>query len=384
MIKKISKNDYIIYGLSLFLILVIYQVGNRVYRFQNLKKETKEASIPTVSIVVPKQFEGLESISLPGTIKPWNEALLDSQVSGYVKNWYKDYGDEVQKGTLLAEIQVPALDAEYSKAKADYDSQVARYQLATVTANRYLSLQKTNAVSDQAISEALAEQNSEKAKMMAIEKNWQKWQAMVNFKKIIAPFHGIITQRNINVGDFVNQAGNLSDPKSDGPLFVVAEIYKLRLFVSVPSAFSYLLKSGLSCEVQIPEFPNEVFVANYLTVAKGFDSSSQTVLAEFELPNPSKKILPGSYAQANIRAPISSPYLMVPASSLIYESKLISVATLSKKDKIHFKTVDISRILDGIVEIKSGIEENDRIIEYPRTSFQEGDSVRIVVPRNGY
>jgi len=384
MIKFLSKSDIPKYGKYLFLLFFIFQIGFRYYRFEKLKRDTKEMAIPTVSLVQPSYFHGNENVTLPGTLKAWNEAQLYSQVSGYVKTWHKDYGAEVKKGTVLAEIQVPALDAEYEKAKAEVASQEAKYQLAQVTANRYLSLQKTNAVSAQAISEVLAEQNAEKAKLIAIQKNWEKWKALVNFKKIIAPFSGIVTQRNINLGDFVNQEGNVSDPKTAVPLYVVADVHKLRLFVSVPSTFSYLLKPGLKSEVSIPQFPDQTFKANFLTVAKGYESSSQTVLAEFELQNPEKKILPGSYAQVNLGAPVSSPYLNVPASSLIYQGNSIFVAILNQKNTIHFQPIEISRILDSSVEVKSGIVETDKVINHPRSSFLEGDLVQVVVPRSGY
>ncbi|TGL56486.1 efflux RND transporter periplasmic adaptor subunit [Leptospira ognonensis] len=384
MIKFLSKSDIPKYGKYIFLLFFIFQIGFRYYRFEKLKRDTKEMAIPTVSLVQPSYFHGNENVTLPGTLKAWNEAQLYSQVSGYVKAWHKDYGAEVKKGTVLAEIQVPALDAEYEKAKAEVASQEAKYQLAQVTANRYLSLQKTNAVSAQAISEVLAEQNAEKAKLIAIQKNWEKWKALVNFKKIIAPFSGIVTQRNINLGDFVNQEGNVSDPKTAVPLYVVADVHKLRLFVSVPSTFSYLLKPGLKSEVSIPQFPDQTFKANFLTVAKGYESSSQTVLAEFELQNPEKKILPGSYAQVNLGAPVSSPYLNVPASSLIYQGNSIFVAILNQKNTIHFQPIEISRILDSSVEVKSGIVETDKVINHPRSSFLEGDLVQVVVPRSGY
>ncbi|TGN19341.1 efflux RND transporter periplasmic adaptor subunit [Leptospira idonii] len=380
----ISKKHKFHYGMFLFLLYVLFQLGFRFYRYLDLKKETKEMAMPTVSIVQPKPLDEMEFLNLPGTIKAWNEAPLFSQVSGYVKVWHKDYGAEVQTGTVLAEIQVPVLDAEYSKAKSELDAQEAKYRLAEVTAKRYLSLQKTNAVSDQAISEVLADQGLEKAKWVAMQNNWQKWQSMIRFKKIIAPFAGVVTQRNINIGDYVNQEGNLSDPKNAAPLFVVADVHKLRLFVSVPSTFSFMLKKGLTCTVNLPEFPDKNFTAHYLTISKGFDPSSQTVLAEFELPNPKGKILPGSYAQVNLGSQVSSPLLTIPASSIFFEGENPSIVRLDSKNRVHFSKIEINRVLDQTVEIKTGVASEDKIVDYPRTTFAEGDLVRIVKPRKGY
>ncbi|GBF52041.1 efflux transporter, RND family, MFP subunit [Leptospira ryugenii] len=384
MIKYISKDNLLVYAKVVFVVYFLFIIGFRIQRYVQLKNETLENSIPTVSIVSPKSMDEMEYLNLPGTLKAWNEAPLYSQVSGYVKVWHKDYGAEVKKGTVLAEIQVPTLDAEYSKAKAELEAQEAKYELSQVTAKRYLSLQKTNAVSDQAISEVLADQQAEKAKWLAMQKNWLKWQSMINFKRIIAPFDGVITQRNVNLGDYVNQEGNLNDKGNTFPLYVVADIRKLRLFVSVPSSFSFMLKKGLNCSVHIPEFPDETFQARFLTISKGFESSTQTVLAEFELQNPNKKILPGSYASVNLGSNVSSPYLALPASSVFLQGKTPTVVKVNAKNQISFSEIEISRILDQNVEVKKGITLNDKIINYPRTTFVNGDLVKIVKGRVGY
>ncbi len=383
MISYIKKNIFVIITCAIGVYLVL-EIALRIFNFKELKKETLKAAIPTVSVLNPLPPSPTETISLPGTLKAWYEAPIYAQVSGYVKVWYKDYGSNVKKGDVLAEIQAPALDAEFQQAKADYESQVAKYQLADVTANRYLSLQKTNAVSDQAISVAVADKNSEKAKLVSAKKNLQKYDAMINFKKIIAPYNGILTQRNINVGDYINKDGNISDTKEITNLFTVSEIHKMRLFVSVPSSFSYLLKKGLTAEVIIAQFPENTYKAEFLTISKGFDPNTQTVLAEFVMENKDYKIWPGSYATVNFTAPIKKDLLTISASALIFNEKGIQVALLTDENKIHFKNVKINKIIDSDVEIIEGINPSDKVINNPRTSFLEGDLVRVVKPRDGY
>jgi RND family efflux transporter MFP subunit len=384
MIKHISKKTifkFLLIGLVFF---VFFEIFIRFYSFRQLKKETLDAAIPTVAIIHPAPPNPIETITLPGTLKAWYEAPIYAQVSGYVKMWYKDYGAEVNKGDLLAEVQAPALDAEYAQAKADFQSQDAKYQLADVTANRYLSLQKSHAVSEQSISVAVADKNAEKAKLQAAMKNVQKYDALINFKRIIAPFKGIVTQRNINVGDYVNKDGNLSDTKAISNLFTVSDIHKMRLFVSVPGSFAYLLKSGLKAEVIVAQFAQRTFEAEFLTIAKGFDPATQTVLAVFTIDNADRSLWPGSYASVNMTAPVKKDLLTIPSSAIVYNEKGTQVATINKENKIQFKPIKINKIMDTIVEIIDGVSAEDSIINNPRTSFLEGDIVRIVMPREGY
>ncbi|HMW04812.1 MAG TPA: efflux RND transporter periplasmic adaptor subunit [Leptospiraceae bacterium] len=384
MIKHITKKDAFKFVGIGFILFILFEVAIRFYSFHQLKKETLEAAIPTVAIIHPAPPNPIETITLPGTLKAWYEAPIYAQVSGYVKMWYKDYGAEVEKGDLLAEVQTPALDAEFAQAKADLQSQDAKYQLADVTANRYLSLQKSHAVSDQSISVAVADKNAEKAKLQAAMKNVHKYEALINFKRIVAPFKGIVTQRNINVGDYVNKDGNLSDNKPITNLFTVSDIHKMRLFVSVPGSFAYLLKSGLTADVTVAQFAQKTFKANFITIAKGFDPGTQTVLAEFSIDNEDRTLWPGSYATVNMTAPVKKDLLTIPSSALVFNEKGTQVAVVTKENKIHFKPIQVSKIMDTIVEILDGVTMEDSIINNPRTSFLEGDTVRIVAPREGY
>jgi RND family efflux transporter MFP subunit len=384
MIKKFSrKNIFYIIGVCL-LIFFCFEIFLRIYNFRKLKRETLEAAVPTVSIVIPSLPNPTETISLPGTLKAWYEAPIYAQVAGYVKMWYKDYGAEVNKGDVLAEIQAPALDAEYAQAKADFESQQAKYQLAEVTANRYLSLQKSHAVSEQSISVAVADKNAEKARLQASMKNVNKYDALIGFKKIIAPFKGIVTQRNINVGDYVNKEGYLSDNKPVTNLFTVSDIHKMRLFVSVPGTFAYMLKSGLTADVNVPQFPQKVFKADFLTIAKGFDPNTQTVLAVFTIENEDRTLWPGSYATVSLTASVKKDLLTIPASALVFNETGPQVAALSADNKVHFKQIKINKIMDTVVEVVEGVTADDRIINNPRASFLEGDTVRVVTPREGY
>lgn len=370
------------------LILVVlflgFQIFQRIHGAIKLKKETLESSVPTVAVVHPVSPNPLETVSLPGTIRAWYEAVIYAQESGYVKMWYKDYGAEVEKGDVLAIINVPALDAEYAQAKADLESQNAKYQLANVTANRYLALKDSHAVSEQAISVAVADKNSEEAKLRASQKNLDKFKARIGFKTITSPFRGVVIQRNINVGDYVNKEGNISDSKTPSNLFTVADVHKLRLFVSVPGSLAYMLKPELKASITIPQFSDRKFEANFLTLAKGFDTNTRTVIAEFTIDNPNKLIWPGSYAKVDITAPVKKDVLVIPASALVFDENGTQVATVTSDNKIRFKPIVVSKILNTTVELTSGVDVTDRVVNNPSAALLEGDAVRIVEPRKGY
>lgn len=357
-----------------------------LFAFGNCHKKandkTIESDIPLVTTIQVKSPEPLETITLPGNLKAWYEAPLYAQVSGYVKMWYKDYGAEVEKGDLLAEVQAPILDAEFAQAKADVDSQDARFQLADVTANRYLALQKANAVSEQSISVAVADKNAEKAKLHASVQNLRKYGALINFKKIVAPFKGIVTQRNINVGDYVNKDGNLTDSKAITNLFTVSDIHKLRLFVSVPGAYAYLLKPSLTADVTVAQFAHQTFKANFLTIAKGFDPDTQTVIAQFIIDNKDHSLWPGSYATVHITAPVKKNIFTIPTSALVFNENGTQVATITKDNRVHFKPIKTSKITDAYVEVIEGVSEEDHIINNPKASLLEGDLVRVTTTEN--
>ncbi|MCP5494431.1 MAG: efflux RND transporter periplasmic adaptor subunit [Leptospiraceae bacterium] len=378
---KIIKRLVII---LLALVCILFFGYGRLSKYRELQKEALESSIPTVEITHPSAPNPFETITLPGTVRAWYEAPIYAQVSGYVTDWYKDYGAEVKKGDVLAKINVPTLDAEYEQAKADLESQRAKYNLARITAKRYLDLDKSNAVSKQSVSVAVANRDAEKAKLRAAEKNVSKFNARVNFKTIVAPFDGFVTQRNINVGDYVNKEGNLSDTKSISNLFTVADIEKMRLFVSVPGTFAYLLKPSLTTDVIVPQFATRHFTADFLTIAKGFDPNTRTVIAVFVIKNKDHALWPGSYATVNITAPAKRDIIIIPSSSLVFDESGTQVATVTKDNKIHFKPIKVTKILDDIIELTEGISQDDRIVNNPSAALLEGDQVRVVQPRTGY
>ena len=371
---------------SAILLLVLY-LGFRFYETQLdaslLKRETLERAVPTVAIINPKPMDPEDTVVLPGNIQAWFQAPIYAQVSGYVKMWYKDYGAQVKKGEVLAEISQPTLDAEYRQALADFESERAKLDLAQITAKRYLAMRKKQAVSEQAISVKVQEAKAQKAVLNAAAQKVRNLEARLRFKTIVAPYDGIVTARNINVGDYVNAEGNLSGT-AQGNLFTVADISMMRLFVNVPESFGAFLMSGMTAYVTVPQFPNRHYDAKFLTVAKGFDVTTRTAITEFTIENEDRSLWPGSYATVHLTAPVEQNFYTIPSTTLVFQEKGTEVAMLTEDHRVHFKPITVRRILDNVIEVQKGISENDRIINNPSAALLEGDPVRVVTPAPGF
>ena len=369
-------------------LLCALYIGYRVYgdnlEAKTLRYETLEDAVPTVAVVSPKPVPASESITLPGNIVGWYEAPTYARVTGYVKMWYKDYGDHVKAGDVLAEINTPDLDAEYQQAHADLKSELAKLRLAEVTANRWVALRPNHAVSEQSIT--VQEQNlkAQAAVVTAAEQKVKNIEAFIGFKKIIAPFDGVVIQRNINVGDLVSKEGTLASPNAKTNLFTVAVVDRLRLFVNVPETFGPFLQPGLTADVTVPQLPHRHFKFQFLTVAKGFEVGTRTATTVFTIDNEDRALWPGSYAQVHLTAPVDRQAYTMPSTALVFQEHGAQVAVVTDDDSVHLKDIKVAKLMDQIVEVAEGLSENDRIINNPSAALLEGNKVRIVTPAPGY
>jgi len=378
-------------GKVLLFLVVCAGVVFLVYRFSGLQqeaaalhKDAQESAVTPVALTHIKRSEATDTITLPGTVEGWFEAPIYARVEGYVKAWYKDYGALVKKGEVLAEMTTPDLDAEYRQGLADLESERAKNALAQLTAERYVAMRENHALSEQAISVQLAEAKSAAAKVAAAEQKVKNIEAFIGFKKVTAPFDGVVTQRNINVGDLVSKEGSINTPNAKNNLFTVAEVDKLRLFVNVPARFGPFLKPGLTADVTVPQIPNRHFKFNFLTVAKGFDVNTRTAVTVFTIDNKDRALWPGSYATVHLTAPVESGVMTIPTSALVFQEHGTQVAVVTEDNTVHFKPIEVTKILDNVIELTSGISEEDRIINNPSAALLEGDKVRIVTPAAGY
>lgn len=351
-----------------------------------LQETVLDRSIQKVTVISPTVLPPTETITLPGNIQAWYEAQIHAQVTGYVKMWYKDYGALVKKGDVLAEINAPALDAQYAQAKADLETERAKNFLAELTAKRYLAMRENHAVSEQAISVQVQEAKAQAARVNAAEQNVKNFDALIRFKMIVAPYDGVVTARNINVGNYVNKEASSGEGSAGAvrDLFTVADVTKMRLFVSVPEAFGPFLQPGLTADVTVPQLPNRHFTGTFLTVARGFDVSTRTAITVFTIDNEDRALWPGSYATVRLTAPVEKNILTIPTTSLVFQEHGAEVAMVGEGDRVHFKAIAMNRVLDNAIEVTEGISASDQIINNPSAALLEGDKVRIVTAAEGY
>lgn len=360
-------------------------IALRMHEMHTLKKETEDNAIMRVSYFLPSPAPTHRVLDLPGTISSWYQATIFARVPGYVRMWYKDYGAVVKKGDVLAVLNTPDLDAQYGAAKADVKVKQAQYDLAALRAKRWQALEGTQAVAKMQVDVYAAEARAAHATLEASQREVQKFEALEGFKTIIAPFDGTVISREINLGDFVGQTGgNQTAQGGDSELFTVADIEKMRIFVSVPQDFSYILKPGLTATLRVPQYTNRVFKAKFLTTAGGFDPATRTAVTELEIDNADHALWPGSYAHVHFDVPTIPGMLIIPETALVFRSEGTQVAVVDKDNHVHLKSVLLGDNTGTNVQILSGIEATDHIINNPPADILEGQTVRIVAPTPGY
>ncbi|MDG6093568.1 efflux RND transporter periplasmic adaptor subunit [Acetobacter sp. AN02] len=360
-------------------------VVSRIHSEHKAEATTAWNAIPDVEIISPRPGAKTVSLTLPGTVDAWYQAPIYPQATGYVKMWYKDFGAEVKEGDILAEINSPGLDAQFQQAKADLAAQAAKYNLSVVSASRWQAMARSQAVSGQSVSVAEANKKSGYAEMQASQHNLDRFEALEKFKTVVAPFDGIVTSRNINVGDYVSSGGGEhSESGESTQMFVVSDMHKMRLFVSVPEVFAYILKPGLTASVSVPQFPGRKFEAKFLTMAKGFDPNTRTAVTEFTIDNPDHLLWPGTFASVYLTAPADGGVQQIPTSTLVFQENGMQVAVVDGENHVHFRNIQVGRMADTHTDVISGLKPDEKIIRNPPADLLEGQEVRVVVPAKGY
>lgn len=360
-------------------------IAMRALAVSHLQTVADEAAVPDVQVISPAPGPKTQTLTLPGEIEPWYVAPIYAQVSGYVAQWFKDYGALVKANETLATINAPALDAQFAAAKANLEAVQAHYHLADITAKRYSALSGTQAVSQQDVDVKKADAAAQKADVAAAEQNVAHYKALIAFKNVVAPFAGVVTERHTNVGDYVNAAGG--DPSDHGAatsLFTVADIDRLRVFVSVPQTDQEILRSGLTATLTLPQAPGRQIAAHFLTTANAVDPSTRTVATELVVENPDRRLWSGSYATVHLSFPGNPNILIVPEQALLFRAQGMQVALVDKGDRVHLQDVQVGQNLGLSVQITAGLKRTDRIVANPSLGLLEGQKVRVVQPVPGY
>jgi RND family efflux transporter MFP subunit len=345
----------------------------RFVEADDLKTWTSEAQIPTVALISPAAGGAGHALVLPGTMQAYHDARLYSRVPGYVHAWYKDIGARVKKGDVLASIDTPELDQQISQARADLGAAVSAQKLSASTAERWNSLLPLDAVSKQDAEDKDQDLASKTGAAKAAQANLDRLLAMKAFAQIVAPFDGIVTRRTADVGALVS-----AGPASNGePLFAVADMHALRVYVNVPQSYSAQITPGVKVSLSVPEYPGRSFPAKLESSSGAINSQSGTLLVQFSVDNSAGLLKPGGFANVSIDLPGQNRALRLPASALMFRAEGLRVATVGPHGQIVMKPITIQTDLGTQVIVASGLSREDRVIDNPPDSLANGDSVRV-------
>jgi RND family efflux transporter MFP subunit len=354
--------------------LLVSGIVSRVRARTKLKGETAQVALTAVSLVSPKQTAPAEEIILPGNVQPFITSPVYARTNGYLKKWYFDIGARVKKGQLLAVIETPEVDQQLQQARSNLLTAQANLELATITKTRYQGLLKKHAVSQQDSDNAVGTYNANKAIVQADQAAVDQYAAMVSFEKVYAPFDGVITARNTDIGDLINSGSN-ANVKTD--LFHIAQPGMLRVYVNVPEEYSRGVKVGMTADLALAEFPGRTFQGNLVRTADAINMTTRTLLIEIDVANPTNTLLTGSYAEVHLKVPTQSSTFIIPVNTLIFRSEGLRVGVV-KDQKVTLTAVTPGHDFGNQIEIVAGLKSDDQIIINPPDSIITGQQVQIV------
>jgi RND family efflux transporter MFP subunit len=359
----------------LAVILGVWGEASRVLARNKLGKETADAAIPTVATVIAKASDTGEDLVLPGSVQAYIEAPIYARTSGYLKNWYTDIGTQVAKGQLLGEIEAPEVDQQLSQSLADLSTARANESLSNSTNERWKGLLATESVSRQDAEEKAGDAAAKKAAAESAAANVARLRELESFKRVVAPFAGVITARNTDIGALIN-AGQSAGTE----LFRVADTHKLRIYVRVPESYAALTKPGLQAELHFAEQPGRIFAAKTVRNSSALDPTLRTLQVELELDNAQGDVLPGAYAEVHFKLAASASTLRLPANTVLFRAAGLQVATVDSDQRVRLKSIVQGRDFGNSIEVLSGIEPNENVILNPSDSVTDGLKVRIAAP----
>ena len=377
--KRRSRRGWIIGG-AIFLVfagVLIFGILERVHTSAALRGETADLAVPTVTVVAPKQAAPSQEIVLPGNVQPFITSPVFARTNGYLDHWYFDIGAHVKKGQLLAVIASPEVDQQLQQAQSTLLTAQANLELASITKTRYEGLKKTNAVSQQDVDNAVGTYNANKAIVEADQAAVRQYSALVSFEKVYAPFDGVITARNTDIGDLINSGSN-AIVKTD--LFHIAQPGVLRVYVNVPEEFSQQTKPGLTAELKLAEFPGRMFTGKLVRTAEAINYTTRTLLVEVDVDNPSGELLSGAYAEVHFKVPGQASTYILPVDTLLFRKEGLDVAVV-ENGKAKLVPVTPGHDFGTSIEIVSGLQGNESVIESPPDSIVTGETVQIAAPQ---
>lgn len=362
-------------ALAIAIGVVVWGISSRARDKTALASVTQEQAIPSVKTIQPASRPDAQTLMLPGTLQAYYSASVYARVSGYLKHWLVDIGAPVKSGQQLADIETPELDQQLKQSEANLDTALANEHLTEITSRRWQHLLSSDSVSQQEADEKGGDYEAKKALVAAAQADVERLRALESFKRITAPFDGVVTARKTDIGALIN-AGH----DAGHELFTVADVHKLRLYVNVPQSYANQIQTGMKVQLEVPEHPGQIFSAVLADNSRSVSENSGTVLIELEVDNADGKLLPGEYGNVRFDLPRDVHAVQVPASALAFREEGLTVATLTSDNRVAYRSIKISRDLGATVEIASGLATTDRIIDNPPDSLEEGDRVSVAHP----
>jgi len=361
--------------------IVVSGILPRIHARADLDKETAEMAIPTVSVVQPKRGAPAEEIVLPANVQAYIDSPIYARTNGYLKQWYVDIGAHVKAGQLLAEIDTPEVNQQLRQARADLNTAEANLNLSRITTDRYNDLLKTDSVSKQDADNAAGDYAAKQAIVHSAEANVKRLEELQSFQKIYAPFTGVITARNTDIGALID-SGASGGQRTE--LFHIAQPDKLRVYVNVPEAYSQAARVGLTADLALAEFPGRLFQGKLVRTANAIDTPTRTLLVEIDVDNPTGTLLSGAYAEVHLKLPGANSSLILPVNALLFRSEGLRVATVPDGQHAELKPVTLGHDFGNEVEVVSGLSGDETVIVSPPDSLVSGQAVHIVqTPSSG-
>jgi RND family efflux transporter MFP subunit len=371
-----KRTAYVLLPLAALLLAI--GIVPRLHASQRLQQATQAQQTPVVQTIHPGKAPATQDLLLPGSVAPFSDASIYARTSGYISHWYVDIGTHVKAGTLLATIEAPELDAQLKQAQADRDSAQASYGIAKTTAERWQALLKTQSVAQQDTDLKVSDLQAKQASLAAATANVERLAQLQSYEKVLAPFDGVVTARNVDVGSLVDAGGNgggTSTPSAE--LFHLQQTHALRVYVQVPEASAPLVATGTHAYLTTQQYPGRRFTATVSRTSQSVTPENRTMLAEIDVDNADGALMPGVYAQVHLLLESSAPSYELPVNALLFRPTGVTVATVDQHGTVQLKTVRILRDFGTYVELADGLEGNETVIVNPGDSIYQGAHVQI-------
>ncbi len=351
--------------------VAFWGISTRAKALSEVTKETRETAIRSVAVIVPERGAPRQEVTLPGTLEAYTDAPIFARTNGYLRKRYVDIGAHVRAGQVLADIDTPEVDQQLEQSRADLATAEANERLAQLTAERYRDLIKTDSVSKQDLDNANGSLEARVTAVNSSKANVRRLEQLHGFGRITAPFDGVITARNVDLGALIDSGSNAKE------LFHEAAVQRLRLFVNVPEVYSRAAVAGMTADLTLTEFPGRTFAGTLARTAQAIDVASRTLLTEIDVENSKGELLPGSYAEVHLKVSSDANTFKLPVNAVMFRTEGVQVAVVDPNGRVKLQPITLGRDYGNAVEVVSGLTGSERIIVNPPDSIEVGETVRV-------